>query len=111
MAMIKRNLTPVPGNVIEDVKEYLLKNNLGQLVEVRRGSDHPDDHYLYMVITRKPNTQKYFHNGEWNYFCWTCWNQSTKSMNYGHNHLETYEECDAILKKYFHKISGPCVID
>ena len=42
--------------------------------------------------------------------CWTCWNETTQSMNFGHYGL-TYEECDSVLKEHFHRISGENVID
>ena len=113
---IKRNISPVPQEVKEHVKQYLSKevengNDLGELIDVMRASEHPEDHYLYHVITRKPNTRKLFHNGEWNYSCFTCWNETTQSLNFGHYHLESEEEARESLAKHLHKISGTNVID
>lgn len=108
---IKRNTTPVPESVKNRVRKYLEEHNLGELIEVRRASDHPADSYLYMVISKKPNRDKLFHKGDYSYFCWTCWNNDVGSLNYGHHHLENYDAADAILKKFFHRISGPLVID
>lgn len=107
---IKRNTTPVPMSVRKHVIEYLQEKNLGKLVDVRRASDHPDDCYLYHVITKKENFSKLFTNEEYEYSCFTCWNESTKSLNFGHYHL-TYEEADKICNDFFHRISGPLVID
>jgi hypothetical protein len=108
---IKRNLTPVSEKVKENVKKYLEENNLGELVDVMRASDHPDDEYLYHVIAKKPNTHKYFHNGEWNYSCWTSWNETTQGLNYGHYQLKSEEVAREICAEFFHRIEGKNVID
>jgi len=109
--MIKRNTSPVPLEVIIDIEHYLKENNLGELVDVMRASDHPNDHFLYHVIARKPNNNKLFHNGEWNYSCWTCWNDQFKSLNYGHYNLKSEENARKICANHFHRISGSNVID
>ena len=111
MAKIKRFYEPVPQEVKENVKKYLEKNNLGELLDVMRHSDHPDDNYLYHVIARKPNVNKYFHNGDWNYSMWTCWNEDVQSLNYGHYDLESEEDARELHKKFFYRISGQNVID
>lgn len=111
MNFIKRNTTPVPQEVKENVKKYLEKHNLGELVEVMRASDHPEDDYLYHVIAKKTNESKLFHNGEWNYSCWTCWNATTNSLNYGHYQLESEERARKICAEFFHRIEGVNVID
>lgn len=109
--MIKRNLTPVSEEVKENVKKYLVGKNLGELVDVMRASDHPEDDYLYHVITKKPNVHKYFHNGEWNYSIFTCWNETSKSLNFGHYNLESEEVAREIHAEFFHRIEGQNVID
>lgn len=111
MNLIKRNTTPVPQEVKENVKKYLEKNNLGELVDVMRASDHPEDDYLYHVVARKLNEKKLFHNGEWNYSCWTCWNETTHSLNYGHYQLDSEERAREICAEFFHRIEGKNVID
>jgi hypothetical protein len=108
--LIFRNTSPVPYEVIINVEHYLKENNLGELVDVMRASDHPDDHYLYHIIAKKPNTSKLFHNGEWNYSCWTCYNATTQSLNFGHYNLESEEEAREICKEHFHSISGMLVV-
>ena len=95
----------VPQEVIEHVKNYLTGHDLGELVEVMRASDCPDDDYLYMVIARKVNINKYFHNGEYDYSCWTSWNETTQSLNFGHYHLKTVKSAEEICAQFFHKIN------
>lgn len=102
--MIKRFNEPIPKEVKENVKKYIEKENLGELVDVMRASEHPDDWYLYHVITRKPNVNKIFHNEEWNYYCWTCWNEITQSLNYGHHNLSSEDVAREICKEFFNKI-------
>lgn len=78
---MKRNLTPVPQGVKENVISYLAKNlPQYEMVNVLRKSNHPDDDYLYMVIAK--------HITNDTYATWTSWNQSTKSLNNGHYGLE-----------------------
>ena len=109
--MTKRFKEPVPNEVRENVKKYLEKENLGELVDVMRASDHPLDHFLYHVIARKPNTSKIFHNEEWDYSCWTSWNETSQSLNFGHYHMSTEEKAREVCEEYFYRIEGPCVID
>lgn len=90
--------------VKENVKKYLAEHNLGELVDVMRASEHPEDDYLYHVIARKPNKSKLFHNGEWNYSCFTSWNETTQSLNFGHCNLESEEVAREICAEFFHKI-------
>ena len=111
MTMIKRFYGPVPQEVKENVKKYLERENLGELVDVMRHSDHPADSYLYHVIARRPNVNKYFHNGDWNYSIWTCWNETTQSLNFGHYNLTSEEVAMEIHKEFFYRMSGQNVID
>ena len=108
---IKRNLAPVSEEVKENVKKYLEENNLGELVDVMRASDHPEDHYLYHVIAKKFNEKKYFHNGDWNYSIFTSWNETTQCLNFGHYNLESIERALEIHAEFFHRIEGQNVID
>ena len=99
--MIKRFKEPVSHEVIRNVKKYLVEGELGELVDVMRASDHPDDHYLYHVIAKK--------NGY--YRCWTCWNESTQCLNYGHYDLPSERIAREICAEMFYRISGANVID
>lgn len=101
MTMIKRNTTPVPQEVKENVKKYLEKHNLGELVDVMRHSDHPEDDYLYHVIAKKGD----------NYSCWTSWNETTQSLNFGHYNLVSEKVAREVSDEYFYRISGANVID
>ena len=102
---MKKNLNPVSESVKENVKKYLQKENLGELVDVMRASEYLVDDYLYHVIARKPNVQKYFHDGEWNYSCWTSWNETTQSLNYGHYNIKTEEDAREICGEFFNSLS------
>lgn len=102
MIMIKRFKEPVPQEVKENVRKYLTENNLGELVDVTRHSDHPDDHYLYHVIAKK---------GEGNYRCFTSWNETTQSLNFGHYNLVSEEVAREVANEFFYRITGPNVID
>lgn len=89
-----KNLTPVPQEVKENVKKYLTEENLGELVDVMRASEHPEDWYLFHVIARKGD----------NYSCWTSWNETTQSLNFGHYNLNSEEGAREICKEFFHRI-------
>ena len=104
MALIKRNNSPVPSEVVEHVREYLLENlPRYELLKVVRHSDHPDDDYLYMVSAKKKNDDEYA--------VWTSWNESVRSLNFGHYGLISESVCEEVFKEFFHRISGPLVID
>ena len=99
--MIKRFNELVPQEVKENVKKYLTENNLGELIDVARHSDHPEDSYLYHVIARKGDS----------YSCWTSWNESTQSLNYGHYDLVSEEVAREVSDEFFYRIEGANVID
>jgi hypothetical protein len=104
MALIRRNREPVPAEVVEHVREYLA-DNLPQyeLLKVVRQSDHPDDNYLYMASAKKRNDDEYA--------VWTCWNETTLSLNFGHYGLVSEAVCEEVFNEFFHRISGALVID
>lgn len=88
----------VPFEVKNNVQSYFeehLKNYTP--VEICRISNHPEDHYLYAVIARH-------NNGD--YACWTSWNHSTESMNFGHYGLSDREAAFSIVQDKFNDISG-----
>lgn len=87
----------VPVEVMQDVIQYL-ETNLPQytMLDIQRASEHPDDHYLYEVSAR--------HN-DGSYACWTCWNQSTKSLNYGHYNLVSSHACLEIMDDKYNRLS------
>ena len=91
----------VPQEVVKSVNEYFsLELPLFIVEEVTRHSNHPADHYLYHVLARKAAGKD-----EGTYSCWTSWNQSTKSLNYGHYHIETREEAQRILDEFYYMVT------
>ena len=98
---VKRYNEPVPQEVRDNVTKYLSENNLGELIDVVRHSDHPEDSYLYHVIAKRGNE----------FVCWTSWNETTQSLNFGHYGLSSEEEARKISDEYMFRISGVNVID
>lgn len=86
------NFDNVPMEVVDHISAYLKAENLGELVEVTRASDHPDDDYLYEVIAKKGD----------NYSVWTCWNETTGSLNFGHYGVPSLDEAKEIVAQYYH---------
>ena len=82
--------------VFANVEKYFEENKLGKIVDIAKTKDS----HIYVVIAKRPNVNKYFHNGEWDYRCWTCWNETTQSLNYGHYDLKSYEDAMRICNKY-----------
>ena len=96
--MWRARLTPV--EVINEVEKYFereLPNYEVRKSWVVRKSNHPDDSYLYMVAAKKRKGG--FRGHEWT--VWTCWNQSTKSLNYGHYDLSE-QSVPEIFSEYFY---------
>lgn len=92
----------VSDKVIDNVKHYI-QDNLPEyntyMTEVYHKSNHDADNYLYMVLAKK-NTL-----ADNDYAVWTCWNESTQSLNHGHYNI-TREQADAILKENFFDCTG-----
>lgn len=80
--------------VRKNVEEYL-KKHLPQytVLEIRKKSVFPEDNYLFMVsaINEKDGT----------YAVWTCWNETSQSLNYGHYNLQTLEECEQLFEEFY----------
>ena len=97
------NHSSVPEYVKENIVEYFSKNlNDYEVKEILRASDHPNDSYLYMVIARRKVDDTKYRTGNW--ACWTCWNESTQSLNFGHTWLESYEVAKSICNKNIMKV-------
>ena len=80
--------------VMEDVKAYFNEPLPKYTVlNVRRKSYHPDDSYLYMVSAKKNDDT---------YAVWTCWNEETKSLNYGHYNLASEEDCRKLMDEFYY---------
>ena len=78
----------VSKDVIKYFKEFLPEYEVKMVTHYR---EHPDDYYLYEVIA------ECISNGT--YACWSCWNQITQSLNYGHYAYQTQDECIRELKE------------
>lgn len=88
----------VPDNVIENVKKYFAEQLPNyEVSKVVRKSTHPDDWYLFMVIGRKKEDP--YSMGR--YTCWTCWNETMQSLNFGHYGIDTEAKALEILSEFF----------
>lgn len=84
----------ITSKVAEQVKAYFREDlPLYTILEIRKKSYHPDDHYLYMVSAIKCDGT---------YAVWTCWNHITKSLNHGHYGLQSQEECEKIMDEFYY---------
>lgn len=84
----------IESEVMEQVTLYL-KENLPKytVLKVRKKSYHPDDSHLYMVSAKKDDGT---------YAVWTCWNQKTKCLNYGHYDLQSKEACEKVMDEFYY---------
>ena len=100
-----RTMYDVPSNVIENVEKYL-KENLPnyKLVKVLRKSSHPADDYLYMVIAKKELTPEQKSYGFGQYTVWSCWNETTQSLNCGHYNIETENDAFELAKGFYNEL-------
>jgi len=90
-------ISPVSDEVKENVKRYFATElSEYEPVAVYRKSNHPEDSYLYMVSAR---------NTDGMYACWTSFNTTTQSLNYGHYNLTDLPSCNHILEEYFNDIT------
>ena len=89
----KTNMDTIAWDVKMQASLYF-KENLPRytILDIRRHSYHPADHYLYMVKAKKDDGT---------YAVWTSWNQSTKSLNCGHYDLSSEEDCERIMDEYY----------
>lgn len=94
------NISPVPKDVVDSVKDYFADNDSLSYylpVAIYRHSNHPDDNYLYMVIGHK-------YSGE--YACWSSWNQSVGSLNFGTYGLSSFSDAEDVLRTKFNDITN-----
>lgn len=77
--------------VAEHVADYFKKNLPDfTLLGIVRKSFHPDDAYLYMVVSKKDDGT---------YGFWDCWNENTQSLNHGHYGIELLDDCVELLNE------------
>ena len=79
--------------VIDNINSYFRENEMNyDIVKLYKKSNYKGDWYLYVVIARLTNTQKYT--------VWTSWNDSTKCLNHGHYGITSIEDCMEIVDEY-----------
>ena len=90
----------VHEHVVSYFKKKVLENRFDtNSIEVFVGGDEEvGDGHLFLVIAKEKNGDCYG--------CWTCWNESVKSLNYGHYVLKSREEAMEILEKFEPKLKG-----
>lgn len=80
--------------VMEQVEIYFKGHLHGYTVlKVRKKSYHPDDSHLYMVSAKKDDGT---------YAVWTCWNRKTETLNHGHYGLQSEEDCEKVMDKFYY---------
>lgn len=93
-----------PKEVHEHVVSYFKNESLGNrydtsAIEAFVGGDKEiGDGHLFLVMAKEKSSD--------GYGCWTCWNDSVKSLNYGHYDLKNREEAIEILEKFEPKLKG-----
>lgn len=70
-------------------KKYLREYTV---LDIRKKSYHPADSYLWMVSARKEDGT---------FAVWTAWNESIKSLNFGHYGLQSIEDCEKVFEEYY----------
>lgn len=90
-------ISPIPDKVIASIENYIANNFPNMHVcHIYRKSNHPEEHYLYMVIATK---------NDGTFSCWSSWNEITDSLNCGHYNLKSEQEGISILKDLFNDIT------
>lgn len=90
--MIRTTLN-VPEQVRKNVDKYFAQSNaLRNYEPIAVGHVNGEDDYLYMVLARQ------IRGGKW--AVWTCWNESTNSLNFGHYEMHEWEAMRLFLDPY-----------
>lgn len=79
--------------VRKNMEEYF-KKHLPQyeVLEIRKKSVYPEDNYLFMVSAI---------NEDGSFAVWTCWNEKSQSLNYGHYNLSCIEDCEKVFQEFY----------
>lgn len=103
MMKIQAQRKNVTKEVCENVKKFLLKELPNYtVIDIVDRSKHHDDNYLFMVVGKKVLGRKIG-----TYAVWTCWNEKTQSLNFGHydlddlDDLDDLEECEKIIQSIY----------
>lgn len=78
-------------NVEEYFKKHLTKYTV---LEIKQKSEYPEDSYLFMVSAIKDDGS---------FAVWTCWNETTQCLNFGHYNLESYSDCEALFEEHYNR--------
>lgn len=79
--------------VIDRINSYFRENEMTcEVVKLYRKSNRKNDWYLYVVVARFTNTQRYA--------VWTSWNDSRKCLNHGHYGITSIEHCIEVVNEY-----------
>lgn len=79
--------------VFENINSYFRENEMNyEVVKLYRKSNRKNDWYLYVVVARFTNTQRYA--------VWTSWNDSIKCLNHGHYDITSIEDCMEVVDEY-----------
>lgn len=79
--------------VRKNVEEYFKKHLSGYIaLEIRKKSVFPEDAYLFMVSAI---------NEDGSFAVWTCWNEKSQSLNYGHYNLSCIEDCEKVFEEFY----------
>lgn len=98
------NMHDVSEDVIKNVIEYFSKELPQYSVEsIKRKSAYEADDHLYMVIAKNRNYPEIKRRYGGEYVLWTCWNNKTLSLNYGHYDIKTYEDALNMAKEFFYE--------
>lgn len=96
---VLNNINRVPFEVLDNIgkyfrgKEHLQKYKVEYVI---RGSNHPEDDHLYMVVARDKK------NETWT--AWTCWNEDTQCLNHGHYDIPDFEAACNVCKNRVHMV-------
>lgn len=87
----------VTQEVEENIRSYFReKLNQYEVVDIVQYSEHPDDDYLFMVVAKKKDSQS------WSW--WSCWNNTSLSLTYGHYDYSSQEDCYEEMKKIYRRL-------
>ena len=79
--------------VIDSINSYFRENGINyEVVKLYKKSNRKNDWYLYVVIAKLTNTQRYA--------VWTSWNDSRKCLNHGHYGITSIEDCMEVVDEY-----------
>lgn len=79
--------------VFENINSYFRENEMNyEVVKLYRKSNRKNDWYLYVVVARFTNTQRYA--------VWTSWNDLIKCLNHGHYDITSIEDCMEVVDEY-----------